>query len=317
MKIFSGQLPTPDRPGPAETERRSPFRQGCRAGLRLIRAPNLLTAPGDPLAGAVLAGGPTLATLPALGAAAVLYAGGVALNDVMDAAEDRVERPDRPIPRGWLTRRAALAMAAALLGGGMLLAFGAGRFSGEIALAIAGTVAAYDVRLKRTAVGPWCMGACRGLSLWMGAAAAGAAIERPGAVAIAALGLTVYTAAITALSQTETAPRRVVRRRWAPAAAALTCAALAGIEIGADPVGRGLGALLAAAAAARAVGPAKRWNLAPPVERRRLTGQLVSGLVLLQGAFIACAGAPFAIGGILWTLWAPLQRRASIRWASD
>jgi len=70
--------------------------------------------------GAVVAVGPsalpTLAVPLALAAAAAaaFTAAGNALNDSFDAETDRVNHPDRPIPRGLLTPRGALGVAAAL-----------------------------------------------------------------------------------------------------------------------------------------------------------------------------------------------------------
>ncbi len=287
------------------------------AWLRLIRAPNLMTVPGDPLAGFILAGGASWLAAPVMAAATLLYAGALALNDAHDVEEDRRERPDRPIPSGLISRSAARGVAVALGAAAVLLAGTAGKVSGVIALWMAVTAAFYNLLFKRTSVGPWIMGACRGQSVLLGAAAArnGDAASALATV-MASLALMFYTAALTALAKTETETARVEWRRWAPAMVALGAAGAA-VIIGADAAGRWAGALLAILAAIRAVEPAERWNIAPPAARRMMTGRLVSGLLMLQGSFLACAGAPFVIAGVLWALLAPLHRLLAGRWNAD
>src|SRR4051812_1422919 len=93
-----------------------------RHWLQLFRAPNLFTVPGDPLAGFLLAYGWThdgSAHLDARAGCAVaaslcLYAGGLVMNDLADAAEDRRDRPQRPIPSGSVPIRSALTACALL-----------------------------------------------------------------------------------------------------------------------------------------------------------------------------------------------------------
>jgi 4-hydroxybenzoate polyprenyltransferase len=147
-----------------------------RAWLELIRAPNLLTAWGDPVAGAlwagVAAGAAPRVALATAGVCAI-YAAGMILNDVFDRAEDARDRPARPIPSGRIAlRHAALA-------GAVLLALGPalGAAAGAATLAWMGPLAVwallYDVRLKRTPLGPALLGLCRTVSVLAGAAAAG------------------------------------------------------------------------------------------------------------------------------------------------
>ena len=80
--------------------------------FRFFRLPNLPTAPGDALAGAAVglmwaAGGDVRRALAAGGAAFFLYLYGLADNDVVGAAADARTAPDRPIPRGEISLRAA------------------------------------------------------------------------------------------------------------------------------------------------------------------------------------------------------------------
>ena len=177
-------------------------RRGGRAWayLTLTRPANVVTALADVLAGAAAAG--TVAGLPGLLlATAALYAGGVVLNDVFDAALDAVERPERPIPDGRVSR-----FGAAMLGGGLLtlgvLAAGSVSAAGmAVAAAVAGMVLLYDAWAKhKSYAGPLAMGACRGLNLMLGVSAAPALL---GGLWPLALLPVAYIAAITAISRGE------------------------------------------------------------------------------------------------------------------
>lgn len=178
-----------------------------RAWVELLRLPALATVPGDALAGAAAARAATGAgagsgrqTASAVGASMCLYAAGMALNDWADQEEDAAERPQRPLPSGRVRPAAALAAAAGLTAAGVALAGRAGARAALTAAALAGTVWAYDLGLKRTPAGPAAMGAARGLDLLMGAATTGAipaGAWRAGGV------LACHTAAVTAVSRSE------------------------------------------------------------------------------------------------------------------
>ena len=184
--------------------------------LRLIRLPNLLTVPGDPVAGFLLAcvgGGlrpvATLALAAAAGASLCLYAFGLILNDLMDLETDQRERPRRPLPAGEITvpqaRMAAIAMALS----GLNLALVAGRPALYTAAALAGVIVLYNAGLKRLPVAGLCaMGLCRGLSLLLGAVAAcGDLLVSPTTAAapvfFAAAGLTLYVISFSAVAKRE------------------------------------------------------------------------------------------------------------------
>lgn len=142
-----------------------------RAHLELVRAPNVLTALADALAGYLYVGGsagdwPRAALLG--GASMCLYAGGIALNDVCDARRDALERPDRPIPSGRIVRSTALVIAVLLLGAGVALAACVSTSSALVAALVAACIVLYDAVLKNTPLAPAAMGACRGLNLTLG-----------------------------------------------------------------------------------------------------------------------------------------------------
>lgn len=107
-------------------------------------------------------------------ASVFLYAGGVVLNDVFDFEIDKEERPERPIPRGIVSRQSAARFGAILLIIGLGFAFLVNNLCGLIALLLAMSILLYDGYSKKyNFIGPLNMGVCRGLNLLMGMAIAG------------------------------------------------------------------------------------------------------------------------------------------------
>jgi len=188
--------------GPGERNRKS-----IRAWLELLRLPNLFTVPGDAVAGYVLASGGQLRLwrVSLVGLAGIcLYCAGLILNDLHDFADDRVWRPERPLPRGAVSRREAAVAAALFLVGGLVLAAGAGLRSLVIALVLTGSIVAYDSGLKSLPlVGVLLMGMCRLLNVMLGVAAAPFAGGLGAALAAAGL-VGVYVAMVTAFARSET-----------------------------------------------------------------------------------------------------------------
>ncbi|MFB7513479.1 SCO3242 family prenyltransferase [Streptomyces sp. NPDC056144] len=176
------------------------LRARARAFAELVRAPAALTVLGDTLAGAAASGRPAAPTVRLATASTCLYWAGMALNDYADREEDAEERPGRPVPSGRVGPGAALATAAVLTTAGLTAAAAAGgRDTLAVAVPLAATVWAYDLRLKNTRYGPAAMAAARGLDVLMGA---GARRSRR-ALAPAAL-LAGHTYAVTAVSRRET-----------------------------------------------------------------------------------------------------------------
>ena len=177
---------------------------------RLLRLPNLLTVPGDVLAGFLLAPSAGLASwshlLLALPSSLLLYAAGLCLNDLFDFAEDRRDRPDRPLPSGRVSREEAAGFALIFL---WVAVFLAAFFDAlPVALPLVLCLIAYDVGAKRIPLlGPLLMGACRAGNLLLGAAAAGAdgLVAAPAPMAGAVL-LGLYIAAVTHLARGEAVP---------------------------------------------------------------------------------------------------------------
>jgi 4-hydroxybenzoate polyprenyltransferase len=140
--------------------------------LQLVRLPNVFTAAADSLAGWLLVRG-TLAEperwLPLTLASMAIYAAGIALNDVFDYELDLRERPQRPLPSGKVSRQFAARLGGLLLALGPALAALSGSWASlAVASLLATCVLAYDAILRRTALGPEVMGACRGLNVLLG-----------------------------------------------------------------------------------------------------------------------------------------------------
>jgi 4-hydroxybenzoate polyprenyltransferase len=169
---------------------------------RLARPANIVTAYADILAGYAAGSVATSAALPyVLLATTGLYGGGVVFNDVFDAKLDVVERPERPIPSGSVSLKAAALFGTILLAAGVFFAWRWSALSGVMALATAAAALLYDAAGKHHAVlGPVNMGLCRALNLLVGATAAGHISGIQWTVAAVPL---CYIAGVTALSRGE------------------------------------------------------------------------------------------------------------------
>ena len=130
-----------------------------RAYLELVRLPNLFTAMADVLAGYLTVTAPNAGSGQAvfdgeqlawlIVSTVCLYGGGITLNDYFDEPVDRVERPERPLPSGRVSRAAARRFAIALFVLAGLAAASVGPFSLALALAIALSAGLYDAVGKR------------------------------------------------------------------------------------------------------------------------------------------------------------------------
>ncbi|MBU4461217.1 MAG: UbiA family prenyltransferase [Verrucomicrobia bacterium] len=177
--------------------------------MDLVRIPNLFTVPGDPLAGALLAmadrGWNEPLPWAAAGASLCLYAAGLIDNDLADLDEDRRDRPGRPLPSGAVASHHASAARLALLLVGLALAAVCNLQSLLVACAIAATVLAYNRVLKRVPIlGPLAMGACRGLSVLLGAVAVAPLAADASWTGSGVAALTIYVAAVTQMARGET-----------------------------------------------------------------------------------------------------------------
>ena len=181
--------------------------------LELMRVPNFLSVPGDPLAGFALASmGQAdvqwLRVIPVVLVSLLLYAAGMIWNDVADYSEDCRDRPQRPLPSGRVGRGRAVAAGVGLAVAAVGLAAATGIWTLAVALVLLSLVLAYDFgrggdAVWRRWVGFFNMGACRGVSLLLGAAAALPPAEWSAVVIAAAVGIGLYIVFVEVVSVDE------------------------------------------------------------------------------------------------------------------
>ena len=184
-------------------------KRGIFSYLQLTRPSNVITAIADIWAGFAIAGAwDYMATdyvygegdfwwnllwlsLSTIG----LYAGGVAFNDVADAELDAIERPERPIPSGKVSKTSAFWMSSILLLLGILCAFQVNIIAGILAITVAVCAVLYDYWGKHQHLfGPVNMGLCRSGNLLLGVSVAPEVLEKVWPIALIPL---IYVAAIT------------------------------------------------------------------------------------------------------------------------
>jgi geranylgeranylglycerol-phosphate geranylgeranyltransferase len=148
-----------------------------QAYLHLIRPSNFVIAIASIFVACLLAGG-TMDMLVTMIAAAlaggVIGAGGMVINDLYDIEIDRINKPERPLPAGLITRKSALITYAALSISGIVLSFFTSTAALIIALAAVPMIFAYSAYLKRTPLlGNLLVAFLTGLAFLYGGAAVG------------------------------------------------------------------------------------------------------------------------------------------------
>jgi len=142
----------------------------ARTILTLGRVSNLPTVWTNTLAGTALAGAWPLdgRILPLMLAMSLAYVGGMFLNDACDHEIDRLERPERPIPAGTITRVTVLVLSGVMLAAsaGIVawLAYdpdGGGHSAVAASLALIAAIITYDLWHKHNPLSPLLMGLCR------------------------------------------------------------------------------------------------------------------------------------------------------------
>jgi len=120
-----------------------------RGLFELSRPANAVVSGVLTLIGAYVAGRPfALAALVAALATVFATAAGNAINDYFDRDIDAINDPDRPIPRGAVTPRGALAFSAVLFAGSIVLALFLPLFAIAIAVVNLGALVAYTKLFK-------------------------------------------------------------------------------------------------------------------------------------------------------------------------
>jgi 4-hydroxybenzoate polyprenyltransferase len=172
-----------------------------------MRPANIVTSVADVLAGIAISGyfllgdqeflPVFLLCLSTIG----LYGGGIVFNDVFDADLDRIERPERAIPSGAISKKEATLLGIVLLCIGIFAAFAFSLRSGIIAFLILVFALVYNKFSKHYAfLGPLNMGVCRGMNLLLGVSIVSISLQ-----SLYLLGLIplIYIFSITMISQGE------------------------------------------------------------------------------------------------------------------
>ena len=175
--------------------------------LRLMRPANIVTSVADVLAGVAVSGyflveSPQIIPVLLLCLSTIgLYGGGIVFNDVFDADLDRIERPERAIPRGDVSLQEAALLGGALLVLGVFAALAFSVLSGILAFLIAVFALIYDKFGKHHVfLGPLNMGICRGLNLLLGISIVSSSLQNFYFLGLIPL---IYIFSITMISQGE------------------------------------------------------------------------------------------------------------------
>jgi 4-hydroxybenzoate polyprenyltransferase len=268
--------------------------------LRLGRVSNLPTVWTNVLAGAVLSGGDWRSWRLGLMlvAMSLFYVGGMYLNDYFDRTIDGRERPERPIPSGYISARTVAAIGFSLIGAGAVATAAMGPAAAAMAALLAISIVAYDLHHKANPFAPVVMGVCRALVYGATATAlsGGASIF----VAVAAVAIAAFVAGLTYAARQESLDK--IGNLWP---LALLAAPLL-VAIGVFRQGPGAMAvyLLLAVWIAASVYLLARRPGAGSVSRA--VGWLIAGISLCDAAILASTGAIVpalaAIGGFFLTL---------------
>ena len=188
-----------------------PSNRKLLALAQLVRLPNVFTAMADIGLGAIVTG-----ALPSqvdsflllLSASSFLYMAGMVWNDYFDRAQDRRERPSRPLPSERISPLTAAGLGVVLLAGGLACAFQADMraegfrwHSSVLALCLVAAILLYDGWLKRTWAGPVSMGTCRFLNVLLGLSVAPAPTGAWGVFLALVIGI--YITGVTWFARTE------------------------------------------------------------------------------------------------------------------
>jgi 4-hydroxybenzoate polyprenyltransferase len=136
----------------------------------------------------------------------LLYLSGMVLNDVFDAEVDARDRPDRPIPSGRISLKAATAVGWGMLSAGLVLAWIVSYATnywppGVVATLLAACILLYDGALKRTRLAPLIMGECRMLNVLLGMSVM--VIPWGKAEIFIAIGIGIYIMGVTIFARTD------------------------------------------------------------------------------------------------------------------
>lgn len=280
----------PDSPTASRTVPRQEL-----AWARLLRLSNAPTAIADVWMGYAVATGGLAPCWPLVWltvSSLCVYHAGMALNDAVDADDDRQHARARPIAQGLVSRPDAYVVACGLGGLGMVFAVMAAWAAGKPEPVVLGAlllllIYAYNSRWKRTVVGPLIMGACRAGNGLLGASV-GLTAE---VVAHLAPGALAYVAGLTLFARDESGGGRRPQL-FAGAMLAISGVAWLALRPGAPS---GVAALLWAAAAVFALRGMAAALLQPTPQRvGRGVGIAIQGLVVINATLATLHAGPTA-----------------------
>ena len=278
-------MSSPDR----AIDARQPWSVTLAGYLTLARVSNSPTVVSNVLAGAALSGVTWLDARIALlaGALALFYTAGMVLNDLCDYEWDRRQRPDRPLPAGIVSRRAAGIATIVLFAAGCALLWLvslAALASGVVLIALIGL---YDRWHKGNPLGPLVMAGCR-LLVYV---TAFVAFAWPLSQALLLAGglLVLYMVGLTAIAKSEIRPN--VINYWPAALLFLPAVYFASVALiplrAPDMLPLSLALLLAGWAAYSATFVYRRVGR----DISAAVAGLIAGISLLDSVVMASAGA--------------------------
>ena len=207
---------------------------------RLLRLPNLFTAPWDPVCGFLIAGGASDPEKIGYLAVAALcaYAFGLVTNDIADLKTDTAERPARPLPSGEISmKEASIAAVVLCIVALELTSFaGHGACFGMMLLLVVILLYNYCGR-KSALLSSALMGLCRVFSFGIGVAAVYPEIPSLNMTlcALYAAGMFLFILGITLVARRETETLKSRPGRTLIPAGALLMAVFGGVWITSNP----------------------------------------------------------------------------------
>ena len=261
---------------------------------RLVRLPNLFTAPWDPVCGFLIAGGASDPEKIGYLAVAALcaYAFGLVTNDIADLKTDTAERPARPLPSGEISmKEASIAAVVLCIVALELTSFaGHGACFGMMLLLVVILLYNYCGR-KSALLSSALMGLCRVFSFGIGVAAVYPEIPSLNMTlcALYAAGMFLFILGITLVARRETETLKSRPGRTLIPAGALLMAVFGGVWITSNPsdMAHSAGfALLILFFGASAGAWFAFGRMLEPVAVQKKIGFLIRTLILVQCAVI-------------------------------
>lgn len=283
------------------------WRSSLVSYARLVRVPNLFTAPPDVVLGAAIVSrfGYAVRVETVIGvavASVLLYAAGTTLNDYFDADEDARHRPERPIPSGEISRGRALTFGTTLLVSGVGLAFlSGGSTAGAVAAVLALAIVSYDAVFKGSLLGFLVMGSSRGLNVLLGMAAAVAPTVLPARAFLIPAIVVLYIGSITHMAESETGATDRLAVAVGVAGASVAALGVVGALVvsPASPLDTAVTIVLLVGFLVWTGRPLRTAAADPSPETiGPAVGACVTGLTVLTAAFAASAGIKWSIAAV-------------------